>query len=85
MINGEVKEFSRADTERSIPCICDGLKIVQRIILTCIFKYLNKKCKVQYIVGQVMASGHYGHGDTSVSGAIINMSRRFQNRIPYTI
>ena len=78
-VNKELIHFSNYDIERSIPSICDGLKISQRKILYAGFKknLYDKEIKVAQFCGYVMEHTSYHHGDASLQGAIIGMAQDF--------
>jgi DNA topoisomerase-2 len=68
--------FSRADLERSIPCLVDGLKPGQRKILYCAFKRnLKKDIKVAQLAGYVSEHSAYHHGETSLQQTIIGLAQ----------
>lgn len=77
-INKELILFSRADNERSIPNVLDGLKPGQRKVLyTCFKKNLKNEVKVSSLSGAVLEQAAYHHGDTSLQGTIIAMAHDF--------
>uniref|UniRef100_A0A6C0BF32 DNA topoisomerase (ATP-hydrolyzing) n=1 Tax=viral metagenome TaxID=1070528 RepID=A0A6C0BF32_9ZZZZ len=78
-VNKELIHFSNYDIERSIPSICDGLKISQRKILYAAFKknLYDKEIKVAQFCGYVMEHTSYHHGDASLQAAIIGMAQDF--------
>ena len=78
-VNKELIHFSNYDIERSIPSICDGLKISQRKILYAGFKkkLFDKEIKVAQFCGYVMEHTSYHHGDSSLQSAIIGMAQDF--------
>lgn len=78
-VNKELIHFSNYDIERSIPSICDGLKISQRKILYAGFKknLFEKEIKVAQFCGYVMEHTSYHHGDASLQAAIIGMAQDF--------
>lgn len=78
-VNKELIHFSNYDIERSIPSICDGLKISQRKILYAAFKkgLYDKEIKVAQFCGYVMEQTSYHHGDTSLQAAIVGMAQDF--------
>jgi len=80
-INNELIHFSNNDLERSIPSMCDGLKVSTRKILYCCFKrklYYNKKeIRVAQLAGYVSEHSAYHHGEASLQGAIIGMAQNF--------
>ncbi|WOK99050.1 DNA topoisomerase 2-like [Canna indica] len=77
-INKELILFSRADLQRSIPSMVDGLKPGQRKILFCAFKRnFVKQAKVAQFVGYVSEKSAYHHGEQSLSTTIIGMAQDF--------
>eukprot|EP00667_Euglena_gracilis_P000253 EG_transcript_253 len=79
-INKELVLFSRADCERSIPCLMDGFKPSQRKILFCCFKkkgLTKNEIKVSQLSGYVSEHSAYHHGEASLQGAIIGMAQDF--------
>lgn len=78
-INKELIHFSNYDLERSIPSVCDGLKISQRKILYAAFKknLVDKEIKVAQFCGYVMEHTAYHHGDASLQAAIVGMAQDF--------
>ena len=77
-IDKDLIHFSNYDNERSLPCICDGLKPSQRKIMFSVFKKnLKKGIKVAQLTGYVSEQSCYHHGETSLNEAIINMAQDF--------
>jgi DNA topoisomerase-2 len=77
-IDKELIHFSNYDVERSIPNICDGLKVSQRKILFAVFKKkLTKEIKVAQLAGYVSENAAYHHGEASLQSAIIGMAQDF--------
>ncbi|KAI4323425.1 hypothetical protein L6164_023032 [Bauhinia variegata] len=77
-VNKELILFSRADLQRSIPSMVDGLKPGQRKILFCSFKKkLFKEIKVGQFIGYVSEHSAYHHGEQSLSSTIIGMAQDF--------
>ncbi|TKY49610.1 DNA topoisomerase 2 [Spatholobus suberectus] len=77
-VNKELILFSRADLQRSIPSMVDGLKPGQRKILFCSFKKkLFKEIKVGQFIGYVSEHSAYHHGEQSLASTIINMAQDF--------
>ncbi|CAL5226164.1 g8989 [Coccomyxa viridis] len=77
-VNKELILFSRADLERSIPSMVDGLKPGQRKILFCCFKRnIRKDVKVAQLSGFVSADTAYHHGETSLQSTIIGLAHNF--------
>ncbi|MCH83397.1 DNA topoisomerase 2-like, partial [Trifolium medium] len=77
-VNKELILFSRADLQRSIPSMVDGLKPGQRKILFCSFKKkLVKEIKVGQFIGYVSEHSAYHHGEQSLASTIIGMAQDF--------
>ncbi|XP_054812803.1 DNA topoisomerase 2 [Prosopis cineraria] len=77
-VNKELILFSRADLQRSIPSMVDGLKPGQRKILFCSFKKkLFKEIKVGQFIGYVSEHSAYHHGEQSLATTIIGMAQDF--------
>ncbi|KAL4389850.1 hypothetical protein HN51_010797 [Arachis hypogaea] len=77
-VDKELILFSRADLQRSIPSMIDGLKPSQRKILFCSFKKkLTKEIKVAQFIGYVSEQSAYHHGEQSLASTIIGMAQDF--------
>lgn len=78
-IDKQLIHFSNYDVERSIPNICDGLKVSQRKILFACFKknLTSKEIKVAQLAGYVSENAAYHHGEASLQSAIIGMAQKF--------
>ena len=77
-IDKDLIHFSNYDNQRSLPCICDGLKPSQRKIMFSVFKKnLKKGIKVAQLTGYVSEQSCYHHGETSLNEAIISMAQDF--------
>lgn len=77
-INKELILFSRADLERSIPSMVDGLKPGQRKILFCCFKRnLKDDVKVGQLAGYVSEHSAYHHGEQSLQSTIVGLAQDF--------
>ena len=77
-INNDMIHFSIYDNERSIPNICDGLKIcLRKILYSALKKKLNSEIKVAQFSGYVSEHSSYHHGEASLNGAIIGLAQNF--------
>uniref|UniRef100_A0A7S3VQX9 DNA topoisomerase 2 n=1 Tax=Dunaliella tertiolecta TaxID=3047 RepID=A0A7S3VQX9_DUNTE len=77
-INKELILFSRADLERSIPSMVDGLKPGQRKIMFASFKRnLSKDIKVAQLAGYVSEHSAYHHGEQSLTSTIVGLAQDF--------
>jgi DNA topoisomerase-2 len=77
-INNDMIHFSIYDNERSIPNICDGLKIcLRKILYSALKKKLNSEIKVAQFSGYVSEQSSYHHGESSLNGAIIGLAQNF--------
>jgi DNA topoisomerase-2 len=77
-IDNDLRHFSTYDNDRSIPNICDGLKISLRKILYSAFKKkLHSEIKVAQFSGYVSEHSGYHHGEASLNGAIVGLAQNF--------
>jgi len=77
-VHRELILFSRADLERSIPSMVDGLKPGQRKILYCCFKRnLRADIKVAQLAGYVSEHSAYHHGEASLQATIVGLAQAF--------
>ncbi|XP_074308414.1 DNA topoisomerase 2 [Silene latifolia] len=77
-VHKELKLFSRADLQRSIPSMVDGLKPTQRKVLFCAFKKnLVHEIKVAQFSGYVSEKSAYHHGEVSIQTTIVGMAQDF--------
>ena len=77
-IYNDLIHFSKYDNDRSIPNLCDGLKISLRKILYSAFKKnLKSEIKVAQFSGYVSEHSGYHHGEASLNGAIIGLAQDF--------
>ena len=80
-IHKELKHFSNDDLNRSIPSICDGLKISTRKILYSAFlrKLYTKstELRVAQLAGFVSDKTCYHHGEASLCDAIVGMAQDY--------
>lgn len=77
-IHKELKHFSNADNDRSIPSLVDGLKESQRKVIYGVFKRnLVNECKVSQLSGYISEHSCYHHGEMSLNQTIIGMAQDF--------
>ena len=77
-IHNDMIHFSKYDNDRSIPNLCDGLKISLRKILYSAFKKkLNSEIKVAQFSGYVSEHSGYHHGEASLNAAIVGLAQNF--------
>ncbi|XP_021736177.1 DNA topoisomerase 2-like [Chenopodium quinoa] len=77
-VHKELKLFSRADLQRSIPSMVDGLKPTQRKVLFAAFKKnLINQAKVSQFSGYVSEKSSYHHGEASIQSTIVGMAQNF--------
>jgi DNA topoisomerase-2 len=77
-INNDLIHFSKYDNDRSIPNICDGLKIsLRKIIYSAFKKNLTKEIKVAQFSGYVSEQSGYHHGEASLNGAIVGLAQDY--------
>ena len=79
-VDKELIHFSNYDLERSLPSMCDGLKISQRKIMYACFKrpsLANEEIKVAQLAGYVSETAAYHHGEASLQQAIVGLAQDF--------
>jgi len=77
-VQKELVQFAKYDVMRSIPCVVDGFKPVQRKIMWAAFKRnLKSDTKVAQFSGYVAEQSSYHHGEVSLQGAIIGLAQNF--------
>jgi DNA topoisomerase-2 len=77
-VNKELIHFSNYDLERSIPNVCDGLKISQRkIMFSCFKRNLTEEIRVAQLAGYVSEVSGYHHGEASLQAAIVGLAQDF--------
>jgi DNA topoisomerase-2 len=77
-IDNDMIHFSKYDNERSIPNICDGLKLcLRKIVYSAFKKKLCSEIKVAQFSGYVSEHSGYHHGEASLNGAIIGLAQNF--------
>ena len=78
-LNTDVRMFSFANCERTIPSVVDGFKPSQRKVLWTLINS-SKKYDVQKVFvlgGQVSSFAYYNHGDASICECIIKMGQTY--------
>ena len=83
-VDEELVHFSRADIQRSLPCVFDGLKPSQRKVLFALLARGAGEVKVAQLAGYVAEHTAYHHGEASLVGTIVNMAQDFvgANNVP---
>ena len=78
-IHKELIHFSNYDLERSIPNMCDGLKVSQRKIMYCCFKrqLWDKEIRLAQLASYVSEHSAYHHGEASLQMALTAMAQDF--------
>ena len=77
-VNDEMIHFSVADNARSLPHVCDGLKVSLRKILWASFKRnLTSEIRVAQLAGSVSETAAYHHGEASLQGAITGLAQNY--------
>lgn len=91
-VNQEHIRFSIDDCKRSIPHLCDGLKLSQRKILFTMFKrnisFSGKSIKVAQLGGSVAEISGYHHGEICLFDTIVKLAQDFVgslNNIPLLV
>lgn len=77
-LQSSFNRYGKADNQRMIPQIADGLKVSQRRAIWAMFDLLgadvNKRMKSSRIVGEIMGKYH-PHGDSAIYDTMVNLSR----------
>ena len=76
-VHKDLRWFSMADNERSIPNVIDGFKPSQRKVLHACRKRTNNDIKVSQLSGYVSTETCYHHGEQSLMSTIINMAQDY--------
>lgn len=77
-INHRLVQFSWADTYRSVPNICDGLKpSMRKILYFCLKNRINDSLKVAQLSGKVSDATSYHHGEKSLEGTIVGLAQNY--------
>ena len=76
-VNKDLRWFSIADVQRSIPSAVDGLKTSQRKVLFACRKRTNNEVKVSQLAGYVSTESAYHHGEASLMSTIITLAQNF--------
>ena len=87
-VHKELILFSRADLERSIPSMVDGLKPGQRkIMYACFKRNLRSDIKVAQLAGYIAEHSAYHHGEASLASTILGLAQDFvgSNNISYLV
>ncbi|MBE35254.1 MAG: hypothetical protein CMI16_06830 [Opitutaceae bacterium] len=77
-VNKELVLFSRADLQRSIPSVVDGLKTSQRkVLFACLKRKLRQDVKVAQLSGYVSEHAAYHHGEQSLASTIVGLAQDY--------
>ena len=77
-IDKELIHFSDYDNQRSIPCLCDGLKpSLRKIMYSCFKRNLKKEIKVAQLAGYISENSAYHHGEQSLYDSIIGLAQDY--------
>lgn len=78
-VDNDLIHFSKYDLERSIPSMCDGLKVSQRKVLYACFKrnLTKQEIRVAQLAAYVSEHSAYHHGEASLQGTIISLAQTF--------
>lgn len=77
-INNQLKEYSRANVQRSVPNIMDGFKPSQRkIMFACFKRKLSDEIKVAQLAGYVSEHACYHHGEASLNETIVGLAQDY--------
>ena len=87
-VDRELVQFSRADLDRSIPSVMDGLKVSQRKVLFAAFRRgLKTDTKVAQFGAYAAEVSAYHHGEVSLTSTIVGMAQDFvgSNNVEYLV
>lgn len=87
-INKRLIHFSWADTHRSIPNLCDGLKPSQRKVMYYLMRHkIREAIKVAQFGAAVARDTSYHHGEVSLEGTIVGLAQNFvgANNLNYLV
>lgn len=77
-VDNDLIHFSNYDNIRSLPSVCDGLKVsLRKILFACFKRNLKSEIKVSQLAGYVSEHSAYHHGEASLLGAIIGLAQDF--------
>jgi DNA topoisomerase-2 len=77
-VNKELIQFSMHDLHRSIPCVVDGFKPVQRkIMFGCFKRKLTSEIKLAQLGGYIAEHTSYHHGEVSLTNTIIGLAQNY--------
>jgi DNA topoisomerase II len=78
-VNRDLIHFSKYDLERSIPSVCDGLKVSQRKVLYACFKrnLVKQEIRVAQLAAYVSEHSAYHHGEASLQSTIVGLAQNF--------
>lgn len=78
-VHRDLIHFSSYDLERSIPSVCDGLKVSQRKVLYGCFKrnLTKQEIRVAQLAAYISEHTAYHHGEASLQGTIIALAQTF--------
>lgn len=77
-VHKDLIHFSNYDLVRSIPSVCDGLKVSQRkIMFACFKRNLVQQVKVAQLAGYVSEKAAYHHGEASLNATIVGLAQDF--------
>jgi DNA gyrase/topoisomerase IV subunit A len=80
--SGSRKYALYVNDDRAIPYVCDGLKHVQRVGLW-LMRSEADKVKVIGLVGRLMDTGLYVHGDAACSSALSLLAAPYRNNVMF--
>ena len=82
-LNSDYKKYAiYTISSRGIPDVCDGITPGQRLI---ILNSPSQFKKTLSLVGEVLGTGNYHHGDNSLTKSIVRLARSFQSSTPILI
>lgn len=75
IVHKDLVHFARYDTERSLPSLIDGLKIVLRKVAYFSLNKLRARTKVAQLGAAAACFSQYHHGETSICEAVVGLAQ----------
>ena len=77
IVRKDLVHFARYDTERSIPSMVDGFKIVTRKVMHFAFHKLKGRTKVAQMGAAAACFAAYHHGEVSICDAVCGLAQEY--------
>ena len=75
IVHKDLVHFARYDTERSLPSLIDGFKLVLRKVSYYSFNKLNSRTKVAQLGAAAACFSQYHHGEVSICEAAVGLAQ----------